>query len=343
MPHLKTNIFLLSAETATNSSPTSMPVADSVMFLALALAYFIIILSSLFGNSILIHIIRTRHYFRSATNYLILNQACADLVITLTMMRDMLGNELFYRKWFPGDWGLQTCRIIVFVNFPSPFCSIWSLAAIAIDRYFAVAQPLKMSIISRHIKAVIIVLWVWSVLCALGMVSMAHLKPVRSGDGYVCITDFLHVKLTIINIISLCVMFLNFLVPLVLMAILYSIVCWRLWSRDTPGDEANHDHRHRQTMKTAKKVTRMMIVVVVLFVLCWFPFHVFVVLASFHRIKLPFAALKFIVWLANSYSSINPFIYFSFNGRFRGEFVLIMRKCFGCFRRCCRTTGRHDV
>ena len=302
---------------------------DSAMFLSLAIVYFIVIFSSLFGNSVLIHIIRTRHFLKTGTNCLILNQACADLVITLTMMLNMLGNNLFERKWFGGDLGLATCRMYVVLNFTAPFCSIWSLAAISIDRYFAVVEPLKMSVISRHIKPVIFVLWLWSFLSSLGMISMAELKL------YVCIIDFLHVKLTLMNIISLCVIFLNFSVPLVLMTVLYSIVCWRLWSREVPGDEASQDHRlHREAMKTAKKVTRMMIAVVVFFLLCWFPFHVFVILDSIHGIELPYAALKLIVWLANAYSAINPFIYLSFNSRFRKEFAIIMGKCFRKFRFC---------
>lgn len=308
--------------------------ADSTMFLFLAIVYFIVIFISLFGNSVLIHIIRTRHFLKTGTNYLILNQACADLVITMTIMLNMLGDSLFERKWFNGDLGLATCRIYVVLNFLAPFCSIWSLAAIAIDRYFAVTQPLKMSVISRHIKPITFVLWLWSFLLSLGMVSMAQLKP-ESSDGYVCIIDFSNVKLTVVNIISLCIIFLNFFVPLVLMTVLYSIVSWRLWSREVPGDEVNRDNRRRrEAMKTAKKVTRMMIAVVVFFLLCWFPFHVFVIFDSIHRLELPYAALKFIVLLANAYSAINPLIYLSINSKFRKEFVIIMGKCFRRLRLC---------
>lgn len=319
-----------------------MSAADSAIFISLATAYFIVILASLFGNSMLIHIIRTRHFLKSTTNYLILNQACADLIITLTVMRDMLGDELIYRKWFGGDWGLATCRLVVWLTFPSPFCSIWSLAAIAVDRYFAVVRPLQLSAISRHIKSVIAVLWLWSFTSAAGMISMAKVDYI-SRDGYACVINFSHVELTAANITNMCVMFLNFLVPLVLMTVLYSIVCWRLWSRDVPGEGGTQNERHRQAMKTAKKVTRMMIVVVVLFALCWFPFHIFVSLDSIHKIKVPYTALKFVVWLANAYSAINPFIYLSFNSKFRQEFMTIMRKCFRGFSCCCSSRREYDV
>ena len=60
-----------------------------------------------------------------------------------------------------------------------------------------------------------------------------------------------------------------------------------------------------------------------IYYLCWCPFHVFVVLYSLHKISLPFSALKFIVWLSNAYSAVNPFVYFSFNSNFEQEIKVI--------------------
>ena len=40
-----------------------------------------VFLASLFGNSVIIHIITTDNSTRTTTNYLIINQACADLLI----------------------------------------------------------------------------------------------------------------------------------------------------------------------------------------------------------------------------------------------------------------------
>ena len=70
------------------------------------------------------------------------------------------------------------------------------------------------------------------------------------------------------NVTALCLPLLIFLVPLLAVTVLYSIVGFRLWSRDPSGEGTNHDQRQAEVMKTAKKVSRMMIVVVVLFVLC---------------------------------------------------------------------------
>ncbi|XP_078347107.1 substance-P receptor-like [Oculina patagonica] len=298
----------------------------------LYLGYILLILTSLAGNSVLIHIIRTRHFMKTATNRLILNQACADLITTLISMPAMFSDSLFYRKWHGGTGSLVGCKIVMWVVYLPQFCSVWTLTAIAIDRYFGVMRPLLSSPISRHIRLVIMGLWVWAFASAAGIGAMARLVFVNR--HLFCVIDYFHVKMTAVNITALCLLFLNFLVPLLVMTALYSIVCWRLWSRDPPGEGAGHDQRHEEAMKTAKKVTRMMIVVVVLFVLCWCPFHVFVGLDSFHKITLPYPALKFVVWLSNAYSAINPFVYFSFNSNFKHELKLIFGKC--CRRlKCC--------
>lgn len=317
-----------------NATSTALSTTESALYASLAAVYIFIIFASIFGNSVVIHVIRTRHVLKNATNYLILNQACADLIITFTVMRTMLSDELFYTKWFGGKWGQITCKLLVWAKFPAPFCSIWSLTAIAVDRYFAVVRPLHVSPISSHIKLVISLIWLWALASAAGMVSMAKLWPV-DGGRYYCVIDFSHVELTAVNVTSLVIeLLLNFSVPVVAMAVLYSIVCCRLFTREVPGEGANQDQRHEEAIKTAKKVTRMMIIVVVLFGICWFPFYIFVGLDSLHKIVLPYAAVKFVVWLANAFSAINPYIYLSFNSRFRKEFLIIMRK-FSRICKCC--------
>ena len=45
--------------------------------------YSTVFLASLFGNSVIIHIIRTDNSMKTTINYLIINQACADLLISL--------------------------------------------------------------------------------------------------------------------------------------------------------------------------------------------------------------------------------------------------------------------
>ena len=155
---------------------------------ALHIAYILLILTSLASNSVLIHIIRTRQLLKTATNHLMLNQACADLIATLTSMPAKLSHFLFHREWLGGKKGLVTCKFAVWVFFLPTFCSVWTLTAIAIDRYFAVALPLQSSPVSRHIRLVIVGLWIWAIGSAAEMKIMA--KVVFIDGHFICFIDY---------------------------------------------------------------------------------------------------------------------------------------------------------
>ena len=165
-----------------NTTSPPLSANNSVIMTSLTSVYFVTIFASIFCNSMIILIIRTRHFLKFLTNYLILNQAYADLIITFTIMLGMLGDDLFFKKWFGGDWGLHLCRPLVWLNFPAEYCSIWSL--VAFDRYFAGARPLHLSPVLFHITFVVTVIWKWSIFSVPGMMSMAKQVFVE-GTGYV--------------------------------------------------------------------------------------------------------------------------------------------------------------
>jgi len=97
-----------------------------------------------------------------------------------------------------------------------------------------------------------------------------------------------------------------------------------------PGEGANQNEEQAEAMKIARKVTRMMIAVVFLYILCWFPLYVSVILifSDLAQIKRTWLSL-FINFPALSYSGINPYIYIGFSQNFRASFKKIFSKCLG--------------
>jgi len=108
-------------------------------------AYACLVLASLFGNSVIIHIIRTDNSMKNATSYLILNQACADLVNTIAEMMDFIHYSSMNKLWFGGLLGLVSCKLCLVILFCPALFSTWILATIAIERFYVVAQPLRFS------------------------------------------------------------------------------------------------------------------------------------------------------------------------------------------------------
>ncbi|XP_078366705.1 substance-P receptor-like [Oculina patagonica] len=285
-------------------------------------AYVIIFLASIFGNSVIIHIIRTDNSMKTVTNYLILNQACADLLMTVTyLVSSLIPYSLgLGSRWFGGLLGQITCKVfVVFIFFP-PFFSQWILVAIAVERYYAVTRLLQSSPISRHLKKIIVLLWAWSAVSSTDV--LANELLVKSKQYYYC--NFMTKWITF-QILSAA---LNTALSSLIMAVLYAIVCYKLWSRKIPGEGANQNQGQAEAMKTARKVTEMMIMIVLLFILCWFPYNISVVLHFWGDTTTTSSFVLFFIWLMVAYSGINPCIYLTFNQKFRHAFKRLFRNCF---------------
>ena len=292
--------------------------------------YVFAFLVSLVGNSVIIHIVRKDNSMKTTTNYLIVNQACADiLVATMELLNDT--TYFFENKWFEGIIGIITCKLLRASLFILPAFSGWILIAIAVDRFFAVTRPFQVSPLSRHFKKTVVFLWVWSAVSAADVLALIGLREEEAYDF--CETvDRVYYGWREFSLTSLV---LNVVVPLVAIIILYTIICLKLWARKVPGEGANQNERQVEAIKTAKKVTRMMIAVVVLYELCWLPFFI-IMSMSLIRGESPLKSDPhtgnihsnfFILWLTVAYSAINPFVYLTFNQKFRSGFKHLYKDC----------------
>ena len=292
--------------------------------------YVFAFLVSLVGNSVIIHIVRKDNSMKTTTNYLIVNQACADiLVATMELLNDT--TYFFENKWFEGIIGIITCKLLRASLFILPAFSGWILVAIAVDRFFAVTRPFQVSPLSRHFKKTVVFLWVWSAVSGANVLALIGLRKEKTYDF--CETgDKVYYGWREFSLTSLV---LNVVVPLVAIIILYTIICLKLWARKVPGEGANQNERQVEAIKTAKKVTRMMIAVVVLYELCWLPFFI-IMSMSLIRGESPLKndphtgnihSNFFILWLTVAYSAVNPFVYLTFNQKFRNGFKHLYKDC----------------
>ena len=292
--------------------------------------YVFAFLVSLVGNSVIIHIVRKDNSMKTTTNYLIVNQACADiLVATMELLNDT--TYFFENKWFEGIIGIITCKLLRASLFILPAFSGWILVAIAVDRFFAVTRPFQVSPLSRHFKKTVVFLWVWSAVSAANVLALIGLVKEKTSDFCETVEKVYYGW----REFFLTSLFLNVVVPLVAIIILYTIICLKLWARKVPGEGANQNERQVEAIKTAKKVTRMMIAVVVLYELCWLPFFI-IMSMSLIRGESPLKSDPhtgnihsnfFILWLTVAYSAINPFVYLTFNQKFRSGFKHLYKDC----------------
>lgn len=68
---------------------------------------------SLFGNYLIVYIIRTNTSMKTAINYLVFNQTCADILITSLYLVDTVRAYSYHGLWFGGNMENIICKSIM--------------------------------------------------------------------------------------------------------------------------------------------------------------------------------------------------------------------------------------
>ena len=119
----------------------------------------------------------------------------------------------------------------------------------------------------------------------------------------------------------LAIIFVLFYIPLVLIAILYLAILFKLKSQKIPGEQSVNAREQRA--KRERNVLKMSIAIVLVFAICWLPFTVSWLLILYKTdgtmtFSCAFWHFRSIsVFLAYSNCAINPCICFIFSGNYR--------------------------
>ncbi|KAM9743509.1 LOW QUALITY PROTEIN: tachykinin receptor 1a [Menidia menidia] len=290
-----------------------------------ACAYGGIVLVSVVGNATVMWIIAAHPRMRTVTNYFLLNLAFAEASMsafnTVVNFAYAVNNE-----W---HFGPEYCRFHNFFPIAAVFASIYSMTAIALDRYVAIIHPLQQRMSSTQTRVVLGVIWVLALLLAFPQ--YYYSTTVQLPGRVVCYIEWPEdgrVDLRKLYQVSLAV--LVYFLPLLVMGVAYLVVGLTLWAGQIPGDSSD---RYREQLLAKRKVVKMMMLVVLTFALCWLPYHVYFLLQQFSpRILEQPSAQQFylsIMWLAMSSTMYNPLIYCCLNDRFRAGFLRAFGWCPG--------------
>ena len=123
----------------------------------------------------------------------------------------------------------------------------------------------------------------------------------------------------------------QYLVPLTIISYTYITISTRLWWSAPPGHQT--PGQDRENLLKKRKIVQMLILVVLIFSLCWLPYHLYF-LASMARPEInqyKYINLIFLVshWLAMSNSCYNPFIYCLCSAVFRHDLGHLLL-CWSC-------------
>ncbi|XP_047911015.1 substance-P receptor isoform X1 [Anser cygnoides] len=309
--------------TTLNDSSTNQFIQPLWQVALWAVAYALIVVVSVVGNVVVMWIILAHKRMRTVTNYFLVNLAFAEASMsafnTVVNFTYAIHNEWYY--------GLIYCKFHNFFPIAAVFASIYSMTAIALDRYMAIIHPLQPRLSATATKVVIGVIWLLAFLLAFpqGYYSVMESLPGR----LVCLVAWPEHSTDVYGkTYHFCMTVLIYFLPLLVIGCAYTVVSITLWASEIPGDSSD---RYHEQVSAKRKVVKMMIIVVCTFALCWLPYHIYFTLQYFNR---EWYLQKFIqqvylaiMWLAMSSTMYNPIIYCCLNDRFRVGFKHVFRWC----------------
>ena len=279
------------------------------------------------GNSLVIYIVSKREYMRNSTNILIANMAVADILMACIVPYVLKWLYVGFR-WFPTIMGTIFCKLFHSVQVLSIACSVINLVFISLDRCIVILFPMRRIFTNKVLKACLVASWVFALALAMPLIVVSRIKVKVPDDGwYYCYEyDWPTDKAKQNYVLSFFIG--TYVTPLIIITIAYILIAIKLCKRELPGVQTLE--YQKKAHETTEKAITMLVTVVVVFAVCWFPLQAReIMLICFpETISLfPQELEIFLTWIGISNSAINPCLYVIFSENFRREFGRILCCC----------------
>ncbi|XP_066568653.1 neuropeptide FF receptor 1 like 1 [Amia ocellicauda] len=303
-------------------------------------SYFFIFVLCMVGNGLVCFVVLRNRRMRTVTNLFILNLAISDLLVGIFCVPTTLVDNLI-TGW---PFSQFMCTMSGLIQGMSVSASVFTLVAIAVDRFLCIVYPFrqKMSIL----KAILAIALIWMLACAImcpsaAMLTVIHLKDtymIQDNKTYPLLTCFENWPQPEMRKLYTTVLFVHvYLAPLGLISLMYCRIAMKLFSNLGPVGRGSGEAQVERTSVSKKKVKviKMLITVAVLFMVSWLPLWTLMLLTDYGDLNdeqidlLGGYIFPFAHWLAFFNSGVNPIIYGYFNENFKRGFqaALPFRLC----------------
>ncbi|XP_026022774.1 adenosine receptor A1-like isoform X2 [Maylandia zebra] len=282
-----------------------------------------IALASVVGNVLVVLVVYENRALRNATFCFIVSLAMADIAVGLLVIPLAIVISVGYYTQF------YTCLFLSCLILMITQSSIFSLLAIAIDRYLRVKIPTRYSIIVTNGRAFVAICLSWILSFLTGLVPMIGWNnrdtANRSNASEICCQFTAVIRMDYM-------VYFNFFVcvapPLLIMITLYVEIFRVIRKQLNRRAEAtcDGDKYFRKELKLAKSLA----LVVFLFALCWLPIHIMNCVTLFCPNCINPIASKVGIFMSHVNSALNPLVYAFKMKHFRATLIQIIRRCMLC-------------
>uniref|UniRef100_A0A8D0GE90 Pyroglutamylated RF-amide peptide receptor n=1 Tax=Sphenodon punctatus TaxID=8508 RepID=A0A8D0GE90_SPHPU len=295
--------------------------------LAFVLICVLIFVLALFGNCLVLYVVTCRKAMRTVTNIFICSLALSDLLIAFfcipfTMLQNISSN------W---QGGAFVCKMVPFVQSTAIVTEILTMTCIAVERHNGIVHPLKMKwqYTNRRAFTMLGIVWLLAIIVGSPMWQVQRLEikyDFLYEKEYVCCLEEwnspVHQK-----IYTTFILVILFLLPLMLMLLLYSKIGYELWIKKRVGDASVLQTIHGNEMSKISRFVKYDFHggLVLFFTVYISPFP-----GSFESqyddvtIKMIFAVVQIIGF---SNSICNPIVYAFMNENFKKNFLSAICFC----------------
>lgn len=282
----------------------------------------LITFGSIFGNILVIIAVLRTPRLQTVTSFFIVNLAITDLSCALICM------PLTVAAMYVGEYRIQwwMCNVYDYVVYILSGVSLYTVTALAINRFYRVVKPARYNVYFTTRRSVIIccVFWAWHITSV--MLARYFFGIGSTFDSKLDICIWVSKRSRVTYIVGSAMFVMGFtVIPGLLITYCYYRTYQRINEHNNTVSPTLHRHDNGKLGPSVHEIrtTKIMLTLVFAFYICWIPVAIIFLVQIFvpiHR-----SAYFLIRLLAYVSSLINPFIYAYMSRNFRSAFCEIMK------------------
>lgn len=295
---------------------------EKIVAIVVPILFGIIAVCGFIGNLLVIIVVLSNKQMRNSTNVLIINLAIADLFFIIFCVP--FTALAYAQHWWP--LGRAFCKFYQYVIYVTAYSSVYTLVLMSFDRYLAVVHPISSMTLRTERNTYVVIIISWALICSLNIpvvfehdvIEYNYFGEERSG----CFTPKIAQDPARGRIYYGCFFAFAYVLPLTLVCILYGFMLKRLLYGVVPGG-----NQSAESMRSKRRVTRMVVIVVLIFALSWLPLQIIFMVRNFGSgyDSQAFMAVQITSnCLMYANSCVNPFLYAFLSDYFRKSFMKLL-------------------
>uniref|UniRef100_A0A673M6I0 Gastrin-releasing peptide receptor n=1 Tax=Sinocyclocheilus rhinocerous TaxID=307959 RepID=A0A673M6I0_9TELE len=293
--------------------------------IVIATVYALLITAGLIGNVTLIRTFCIVKSMRNVPNLFMSSLALGDVLLLVTCA-PVDASKFLADEWLFGRMG---CKLIPFIQLTSVGVSVFTLTALAADRYKAIVKPMDIQTSKASLKVCLRAasIWLLSMILAIPEVVFSDLHSFHipeTNETFKACAPYPHAGDLHPKIHSMASFLILYIIPLFIISVYYIFIARSLIQSAINMPVEGNAHIRRQ-IESRIRLAKTVLVFVGLFAICWLPNHVIYLYRSYHYTEVDTSMAHFISSvcariLAFTNSCVNPFALYLLCKSFRKQF-----------------------